>query len=318
MKLGLLSRSSSAGVFVVSARRLVFLMIVVAPIVRNQAFQISISASPRTSNNDFRNPLRRTALFAAAPLVPSVGGISSSLISQLAVIALKMRLKDQTDVSCNVQSKSSDLLLGGRVGPVTVKGKGWRSGLGLTCRAIEATVDTCELDVARVLSKRKLALIHPAKGKAMVALNSIDFGNFMTHPLLKPPALINGDSEIAFCKEGTQVDPTTGTVIFYATTSQESGARWKCVLGRDDADGTKRARIQVSLADEAAAVQDAETISQQMTEALSDFFNKMVFELDGTFLSFRDMMVTDKGDSPSVMLALNIVVHKFPSPGLKF
>jgi hypothetical protein len=59
------------------------------------------------------------------------------------LVALKMRLKDQTDVSCNVNSRSSDLLLGGRVGPVTVKGKGWQSGLGLTCRAIEATVDTC-------------------------------------------------------------------------------------------------------------------------------------------------------------------------------
>ena len=44
----------------------------------------------------------------------------------------------------------------------------------------------------------------------------------------------------------------------------------------------------------------------------------MVFELDGTYLSFRDMMVTDKGEAPSVMLALNIKVRKLPSPGIDF
>ena len=49
-------------------------------------------------------------------------------------------------------------------------------------------------------------------------------------------------------------------------------------------------------------------------------FNEMVFELDGTFLSFKDMMVTPPamGSSPSVMLALNIRVVTFPSPGVDF
>ena len=43
-----------------------------------------------------------------------------------------------------------------------------------------------------------------------------------------------------------------------------------------------------------------------------------VVELDGTFLSFGDMMMTNKGKEPSVMLALSILVRKFPSPGLEF
>ena len=54
------------------------------------------------------------------------------------------------------------------------------------------------------------------------------------------------------------------------------------------------------------------------TKVTSKFFNEMVFELDGTFLSFGDMMMTNKGKEPSVMLALSILVRKFPSPGLEF
>jgi hypothetical protein len=63
---------------------------------------------------------------------------------------------------------------------------------------------------------------------------------------------------------------------------------------------------------------DLHSTATQLTTAISDFFNEMIFELDGTFLTFRDMMVTGKGGDPSVMLALQITVKKFPSPGLAF
>ena len=293
----------------VGLSRLLSFLSIVATLYNTDAFQVSTNPSSVIKTARWSSS-PSSSFGPASPL-----GISSNLISQLAVVALKLRLKDQAGVVCNVESRSSELLLGGRVGPVTVKGRGWQSGLGLTCRAIDATVDTCELDVARVLSKRKLRLIRPANGKAMVALNSLDFGNFITHPLLKPPALMDAGGEISFCRDGSVVDPTTGSVVFYATTSQYEGARWKCVLKRGEEDDS-RAIIEVSLAE--GGVEEAEDTSEQMSRLLSDFFNKMVFELDGTFLSFRDMMITDKGEAPSVMLALNIVVHKFPSPGLEF
>lgn len=44
----------------------------------------------------------------------------------------------------------------------------------------------------------------------------------------------------------------------------------------------------------------------------------MVFELDGTYLTFGDMMLTDKGKEDIIMLSLGITVKKFPSPGLDF
>jgi hypothetical protein len=239
--------------------------------------------------------------------------LSSGLISQLAEIALKLRLAGHTDVSCDVTARPSDLLLHGRVGPVSIRGKGWRSGRGLTCRAIEATVDTCELDVGRIVSQRKLSLNTPAMGRAMIALNSIDFANFITHPLMKPPSLSANEPPISFVKDGTIVDPETDSVVFFAA---HEGEQWRCTLTRGSSSG-KRAIVKVLPRDH-AYLANAHSVCQKMADSLSCFFNEMIFELDGTFLSFRDMMVTDKGGTPSVMMALNIEVHKFPSPGLDF
>lgn len=103
----------------------------------------------------------RTLRVPSPPVAP--GGVTSSFISSLAEAALKRRLRAQTGVACDVTANSSDMLFKGKVGPVTVKGRGWQSPLGLTCRALEATVDTCELDMARVLSSQKLVLTTPGK-----------------------------------------------------------------------------------------------------------------------------------------------------------
>eukprot|EP00545_Synedropsis_sp_CCMP1620_P014775 CAMPEP_0119026048 /NCGR_PEP_ID=MMETSP1176-20130426/34761_1 /TAXON_ID=265551 /ORGANISM="Synedropsis recta cf, Strain CCMP1620" /LENGTH=126 /DNA_ID=CAMNT_0006981693 /DNA_START=19 /DNA_END=395 /DNA_ORIENTATION=+ len=100
-----------------------------------------------SSSSSVRSAQRRSATNLHSSISADSGGVTSGLISNLAEMALRLRLTDQTGVKCNVSLTSSDLLLRGRVGPVTVKGRGWASRLGLTCRAIEATVDTCELDV---------------------------------------------------------------------------------------------------------------------------------------------------------------------------
>ena len=93
---------------------------------------------------------------------PSIG-ITSNLISNLAVMALKRRLAGQAHVGCDVTASASDILLKGQVGPVTVNGRGWKSRLGLSCRAISATVDKCNLDMGKVVSNQKLVLITAGK-----------------------------------------------------------------------------------------------------------------------------------------------------------
>lgn len=253
----------------------------------------------------------------------SGNGVTSTLISKLAVVALKLRLAENSGVKCDVTASSSDLLLKQQVGPVTVKGRGWRSPLGLTCRAIEATVQQCDLDMSAVITRQKLILTTPAKGDAMIAMNGQDFSSFITHPLMKPPQ-VNDDAvaesaQISFVKDGVKIDTNTGSVIFYLT---YDGHKYRCDLRRGP-DQNARAIIDVSPSEEFSPADIRDETSRMLTDSVSKFFNELVFELDGTFLSFRDMMVTEKGSGgdaggASVMLALDITVRKFPSPGLAF
>jgi hypothetical protein len=127
-------------------------------------FQLSMVASraPFGTNYDSSSKVGSQNSYASSSQTSSKG-VTSGLISSLAVVALKLRLQDQTHVSCDVTASSSNVLLRGQVGPVTVKGRGWQSRLGLSCRAIEATVDVCDLDMGRILANRKLVLTTPGK-----------------------------------------------------------------------------------------------------------------------------------------------------------
>lgn len=143
----------------------------------------------------------------------------------------------------------------------------------------------------------------------MVAMNNVDFGNFITHPLLKPPGLVNGsEAGFEFLKDGASIDAKKGVVTFFG---RYQGETYKCTLSR----GGDEQKALVTVESQSAELQ---TTAEELTFLISKFFNEMVFELDGTFLTFRDMMVTGKGGEPSVMLALHITVKKFPSPGLAF
>lgn len=154
----------------------------------------------------------------------------------------------------------------------------------------------------------------------MVALNAFDFGNFITHPLMRPPGLpeIVGSSDkestLVFQKEGVAIDAAKGVVIFYGTYLNES---WRFELRRG-ANGQQAAIAVRPLDTSSSAPNDRASMAAGLTQVTSKFFNDMVFELDGTFLTFRDMMVTSKGNEPSVLLSLGILVRKFPSPGLEF
>lgn len=146
----------------------------------------------------------------------------------------------------------------------------------------------------------------------MVALNSDDFGNFITHPLMKPPGMLaeNDKERIQFLKQGVSIHDKTGTVSFFGT---YTGETYKFTLQRGP-DSTAKAVVHV----ESQIKDDLQSTCLELQNVISNFFNEMVFELDGTYLTFRDLMVTPKGAEPTVMLSLGITVKKFPSPGLAF
>ena len=282
------------------------------------AFQLSMVASRAPLSGKTMGQNAASIAQRVQP-APKSNSVTSALISQLAVAALKLRLKTQTHVSCDVSATSSNILLRGQVGPVTVRGRGWGSNLGLTCRVIEATVEQCELDMGRVLSNQKLVLSVPAEGRAMVALNKIDFGNFITHPLMKPPGLANADRDatekLEFIKEDVSINPKDGTVTFFG---KYLDSTWRFTLQRGSDEGKKAvinvAPHYISNGNEI----DSTAVASELTKVTSNFFNQMVFELDGTYLTFGDMMLTDKGKEDIIMLSLGITVKKFPSPGLDF
>uniref|UniRef100_A0A7S0GM09 Uncharacterized protein n=1 Tax=Proboscia inermis TaxID=420281 RepID=A0A7S0GM09_9STRA len=261
-------------------------------------------------------------IFSSETSIRRNGGntVISNIIPQLAVFALKRRLADEAHVACDVTADPTRIALQGKVGPVTVKGKGWKSPLGLTCRAIEATVNECSLDFVEVLQKRKLRLTVPAEGNAMVALTGADFGSFVTHPLLKPPRLtMNGRSHpFQFLKDGVLIDPNAGEVRFFG---MFQGERWRCILKRNR-DGKAEIKVfpinNISSVDDEDNVANKLAISKALTKIITIFFNNLTFELDGTFLSFQDMMVTDRGRESCVMISLKILVKKFPSTGIAF
>ena len=150
----------------------------------------------------------------------------------------------------------------------------------------------------------------------MVALSATDFGNFITHPLMKPPSppmTSNNNSKLTFLRENASVNPSSGTVLFYG---MYAGKKWRFTLQRA-AESSQKAKITASLA-EPSQGSEYDEMAKALAVTTSQFFNEMVFELDGTFLSFEDMMLTDKGKEPSAMLSLKITVKKFPSPGIEF
>jgi hypothetical protein len=243
--------------------------------------------------------------------VMSPSDISSSLISQLAVVALKLRLADHQGVFCDVSANPTDLLFHGRAGPITVKGRGWKSGLGLTCRSIEATVSKCELDLRKMLELRKLRLVRPAEGKATIALNGKDFSNFITHPFIRPPVVGEAEARLQFLPDEAVINSQSRTVSFFASYNNR---RWRCILSRGS-NSRSRAIVDVVPSEELSMVEDER---KAISVSLTNFFNDLVFELDGTYLAFSDMMIPTTASAPSVMLSLNIRVRKFPSAGLEF
>ena len=267
----------------------------------------------------------KTQLFSSMADKKTNNGVTSTLISNLAVVALKLRLAEHSGVSCDVNASSKSLLLKSTVGPITVRGRGWSSPLELTCRAIEAKVSECQLDMNSVIQKRKLILTTPAIGSAMVALDHKDFSNFLTHPLLEAQIPVVQSNKFEFDKEKVFVKDEEGHVEFYGKCA---GHEWKFILKRTPEhkhDTIGRATIDVthisSPKDETSSDTDIDIVSfgMELTDVVTKFFNKLVFELDGTFLSFQDMKVhRPKGKDAQILIALDIKVKKFPSPGVAF
>jgi len=152
----------------ISALLVVALLLLLESAKSFQQLSTGLSFASRRGEDAFRSSHKKpTAVRASTDTRESDSFLSSGLISQLAVVALKARLRAQTSVVCDVRAQNNGFLQGSIVvGPATVKGRSWQ-GLGLTCRAIEATVDICELDKRRILAEKRLVLTQPCKSRLL-------------------------------------------------------------------------------------------------------------------------------------------------------
>ena len=153
-----------------------------------------------------------------------------------------------------------------------------------------------------------------ALGDAMIALNSVDFGNFITHPFIKPlpPFDASSSGQVKFLKKDVCINSEFrgGSVSFNAS---YEGKIWRCHLYRGESGGAI-----IEVASQKGGDDNDEIVASNLSKYLSTFFNELVFELGGTYLSFKDMMINTKGKYPSIMMALSIKVKKFPSPNMAF
>merc|ERR1711933_304272 len=93
-----------------------------------------------------------------------------------------------------------------------------------------------------------------------------------------------------------------GSVVFYGKNSNDEKYQFTLRKVND------RAEII------ATSTSDNSTTNEELSLLMSDFFNNLVFELDGTFLKFHDMQLTSVKNKDWLLLRLNIKVRKFPSP----
>jgi hypothetical protein len=281
----------------------VLMFLVVSLLLQSSVDAFSISMSDRTFGSLRRpppsippfgsaTPLLRPPLFTP-PVVP--GKLSSEVISQMATLAIKNRLSRHNDVSVEISNPADLLLLQGRVGPATVKGTGWRTSRGLSCREVEASVERCQLDVSRMLSERKIALTRPAQGKALVTLDATDFANLITHPRVN---LAGGN--IRFLKEGVKIDSRTGAVTFFATDALSSNSnKWKCQLNKS---AENKVVIQVSAG-------DSQKQNHDSSAGLAFSITDVTLDLGGVAVNLTDFSCAKGG---TVRLAFNLQIQRFP------
>jgi len=257
--------------------------------------------------------------------LPGVGGGGDvgGLLAAVAEVALKSRLRTWTSVTPEVRANVGDVMQG-RVAGVTIRGRGWCSPLGLSCRTLAVAVPGgAGIDVEALFARQRILLRAPAVGDGVVEMDAQDFEAFLAHPGMPSPGagLAFRTGQGARC----EVDPDRGVVRFSCVVLAD-GRTVRCELAPAPSPASANGRIlppsvRVVLdggggggsgSAQGAAAADGAGIGDR----LGRFFADLVFELDGTFLQFRRLAVAP--GSRTIRLDVSVRVEKFPSPGLEF
>ena len=234
----------------------------------------------------------------------------AAAISAVAEAALKtpLVLKSYGSVRVAIEAPIEAAIARGEVRRVEITGTGWSSPRSLTCRNIEFIVDEpCALDVEAAMQMRGILLKRPARGRARLTFDSRDFGNFLSHPLLRAAAAAAAARRdgFDFVFEGGETARVCGN---------EGFLEYSGVIGASGERRTVRMRpMEGSRVDARLVGADAD---ETFERSMASFFERLVIDLEGTELRYRDMTI-DPARS-TVDFELDLCVKKFPSPNIQF
>ena len=256
-----------------------------------------VSSSSRASSSSFFG-------FPVPPVLDPAVAISS-----VAEAALKtpLVLKSYGSVRVVIDAPIEAAIARGEVRRVEITGTAWSSPRSLTCRNIEFIVDEpCALDVEAAVGMRGILLKRPARGSARLTFDSSDFGNFLSHPLLRAAAAARRDEGgFDFVFEGGETARVCG---------DEGYLEYSGVVGGSGERRTIRMRpMEGSRVDAHLVGADAD---ETFERSMASFFERLVIDLEGTELRYRDMTI-DPARS-TVDFELDLCVRKFPSPNIQF
>lgn len=273
-------------------------MIALAPApCRPRAVPRRASTAPRATNaNPFVLPLVLDPVAA---------------VEKLAESALLFILVRRESVRVRVDASLQDALASGstRIRGASVSGRDWRSPRALSCREIDMRVGACELDAAALASGRGVRFRAPARGRASLTFDGADWGNFLTHDLMRDAA---ARARSTFAFEGGASARVTSSAsdrrLEFRVRTPRDGRSRACEMRPSPNGGVD---VRVARVD---ATESETTTAETLATELRVFFETLVVHLDGSDLTYRSMTI----DRSTVTFDLDLVVHRFPSPTVRF
>ena len=226
----------------------------------------------------------------------------AAVVARLAEAALAspLVLKRCDDVRVVVDADLARALALGELGGARVRGRGWSSPRDLTARDVELVARDVRVDWSAAMAMRGVVLTRPARGEARLTLDGRDFENFLRHPLARRAAR----SEAFEFERGDVASDDDDGYLECDVVMRDGGAR-RTVRMRPGEGSTVRATSRGD---------GDETLER----ALETFFERLVLDLDGTELRYRDMTIDARATAPTVTFELDLCVKRFPSPGIRF
>ena len=289
-------------------------------------------AAPRASFNPF--PF----------MPPTPPDLSGDLLSAAATFALQTNLRSSSAIDAAVDCTVPGLLAG-QVEGVVISGRDWASRKNLTCESLRFSVGTVAIDQGALITQQVVKLKSVPTGDAELVLSAEDFGNFLVHPLTRAATAANGPGGHDFEFDGGSGSSSNGKgrgvtledgAVCFGGVWAKNGGRYRVAMTPGEQERSVRVTTLeappgfgsggrrrgeegegeggVGGADDEDQQWDDDGGGDELAAAMAEFFGRLMIDLQGAQLTYRDMTVTKS----KVRLSLSLRVVSFPPPNAQF